>query len=367
MKPAARQTRVRWLQTLTDLPTAPGREEAVIGWVERWAAQRGLRIQADRAGNLILSLGSRSRRRPVVAVAHLDHPALVITVVNAGEAEAELRGGVLAPYLEGASVESGANTGKVVSFDADSGRAVLAWRGPDPVFPGTVFRWRFPVSALGIKDDILRARACDDLAGVAAALAALDRARYRELGHFSVLLTRAEEVGFVGAIAACELGSIPERAWVLSIECSRAFQDAPLGAGPVVRVGDASSVFSAALTNRLTDVVRARQIPHQRKLMSGGSCEATAFAALGWEATGLCLPLGNYHNMVDIDRVQARQHRARLAPEEISLADFHGLVDLLVAAAEDLDRPGPDLPQRLRTLYENERHVLEAPRTEHHA
>ncbi|HUO45474.1 MAG TPA: M20/M25/M40 family metallo-hydrolase [Acidimicrobiia bacterium] len=359
MNPAARATRVRWLQTLTDLPTAPGREEGVITWVEKWATRRGLRLRTDQAGNLILSLGTRSRRRPVVAVAHLDHPALVVTAVTHGEAVAELRGGVLAPYLDGAAIVSGANFGKVVSFDPESGTGALKFRGPDPVMPGTIFRWHFAASALGIKDNILRARACDDLAGVAAALVALDRARHRELAHFSVLLTRAEEVGFVGAIAACELGSIPADARVLSIECSRASTDAPLGAGPVVRVGDASSVFTASLTNHLTDVARSRRIPHQRKLMSGGSCEATAFAALGWEATGLCLPLGNYHNMVDIDRVQIGQRKARLAPEEISLTDFHGLVDLLVAAAEDLDHPGPDLPQRLRTLYENERHILD--------
>jgi putative aminopeptidase FrvX len=204
----------------------------------------------------------------------------------------------------------------------------------------------------------LRARACDDLAGAAAALSALDRLAAADVGNFSVLLTRAEEIGFVGAIAACELKTLPTGSRVLSIECSRQSADAPLGGGPIVRVGDGSSVFSSDLTNRVTETVRSRGIPHQRKLMAGGSCEATAFGALGYEATGLCLALDNYHNMADIDGVRAGTRRPRLAPEAISLSDFHGLVDLLSAVAVGLDSETSKLPQRLRKLYAEQRHLL---------
>ena len=41
--------------------------------------------------------------------------------------------------------------------------------------------------------------------------------------------------------------------------------------------------------------------------MPGGACEATAFSAYGYESTCLCLPLGNYHNMHDIDVVAGRR------------------------------------------------------------
>jgi hypothetical protein len=34
----------------------------------------------------------------------------------------------------------------------------------------------------------------------------------------------------------------------------------------------------------------------QRQLMSGGVCEASAFLAYGYRATGVAFPLGNYHN-----------------------------------------------------------------------
>jgi endoglucanase len=349
-------TRIRWLEALTTLVTAPGREERVVAWVEGWARRRGIDLHPDPAGNLLLSSPVKSRRRPVVAVAHLDHPALVVTG-GGNPATAELRGGVMAPYLPGAAVESERARGRVVAFEA--GIATVTWRGPGPIGPGDVFRWSFPAGELGVREGRPRAPVCDDLAGVAAALAALDILHRMGVSDFSVLLTRAEEVGFIGAIAACQAGTIPGRARVLSIECSKASAEAPLGGGPIIRVGDASTVFSSDLTNRIVEVARGAGLGFQRKLMTGGSCEATAFAAWGWEASGLCLALGNYHNMIDADGVRAGTRRARLGPEEISLADFGGLVDLLVAVVRGLDSGGSKLLPALREMYRERRGILE--------
>lgn len=371
MSQSGRTSHRRWLKALTDLPTASGKEAAVVSWVRTWADKRGLVVKADAGGNLLVGPPRRSRRRPVVAVAHMDHPALVIEETGAPLAGAllagRLRGGVYAEYLDGAAVqiesEGGPVRGRVVEFDQANQLAFLTARASDVRF-GDIARWHFGPATLGVKGDRLAARACDDLAGAAAALSALDVAVGKGINHFLVLLTRAEEVGFVGAIAACELKTIPAGARVLSIECSRASGDAPVGGGPIVRVGDASSVFSHELTNRVTEVVKQSSIPYQRKLMAGGSCEATAFAALGYEATGLCLALDNYHNMANIDLVRAGKRRARLAPEEISLADFDGLIALLMALAEGLDSAGrvsagPTLQSRLRHLYQTEKHVLD--------
>jgi putative aminopeptidase FrvX len=329
-------------------------------WVRAWAARRGLSVSDDRAGNLLVRSAERSRKRPVVAVAHMDHPALVVRRTGA-RTEVELRGGVYPEYVAKARLQLETATAprpvRLDEFDAITSRGWLGGSHGDAAV-GDIARWAFPPASLGVEGDRLRARACDDLAGAAAALSALDRLAGAGVDHFSVLLTRAEEVGFVGAIAACELKTIPTGARVLSIECSRASNDAPVGGGPIVRVGDASSVFSSELTNRVSDTARSAQLPHQRKLMSGGSCEATAFAALGYEATGLCLALDNYHNMVDIDGVRSGKRQARLGPEAISLADFHGLVDLLEAVALGLDSGKSKLPQRLRRLYKEEKHIL---------
>jgi len=359
---------IEWLLELTDLPTASGCESRVVDWVKRWADRRDLKVKTDEAGNLHISIRGRRRRRPVTAVAHMDHPALVVIENTRNRAIAELRGGVLAAYLEGAAVEHGDATRTIGRIESmTGGLASVSWRGPGPVVPGAILRWRFPQANLGIKEDRLRARACDDLAGVAAALTTLVRAQEASESHFSVLLTRAEEVGFVGALAACDLATLPLDTQVLSIECSRELSDAPVGGGPIVRVGDGSSVFTSDLTNRIAEVAKRRRIRHQRKLMGGGSCEATAFMAMGYEATGLCLALGNYHNMVAIDQVLAQERRARLAPEEIDVNDFHGLVDLLSAVASDLNSTQSDFSERMSQIYQTERHLLDPSPTTHNA
>ncbi len=355
--------RHRWLIELTNLPTTSGREHNVVAWVRAWAERRPqIRATADAAGNVLLTLKGRKRQAPVIAAAHMDHPGFVVESVEGKRLTALFMGGVMEPYFVGAAVEFhsiGGVIGAVVASapDVDSRVILDLGRGPTPA-AGDIGRWRFPARALGVKGDLLSAPACDDLAGVAAALVALDKARKNpQLNHFGVLLTRAEEEGFIGAIGACKLGTIPTGARLLSIETSRSFPDSPIGAGPIVRVGDLSSIFDHQLTNAVTEVVRARKITHQRKLMAGGSCEATAFGAYGHRATGLCLALGNYHNMADIDGVKAGGP-AVLAPEVISLADFDGLTGLMLAVAEGIDEASSSIADRLDRRYETSRHLL---------
>ena len=336
----------------------------MIGWVRAWVARRpDVRIKADGAGNLLLTLRGRSQRDPVIATAHMDHPGFVVESIDEGTITARFMGGVMAPYFDSARVEfSDSNDAVVIGTVTTYDRPIaeIAVNGPvRSLERGDIGRWRFTPRSLGIRGDRLRAPACDDLAGVAAALAALDKARKDpQLAHFGVLLTRAEEEGLLGAIAACELGTIPVRSRLLSIETSRAFPDAPIGAGPIVRVGDLSSVFDASLSNSVTDVVRKAGLHHQRKLMSGGSCEATAFGAYGFTATGLCLALGNYHNMVDIDGVAEGKRPALVGPEEISLADFDGLVALMLAVASKVDGSTNRVRDRLATNFEARKDLL---------
>ena len=343
---------------MTHLPTASGLEGAVIGWARSWARRRAdLLLSEDSGGNLLITQKGRHNRDPVLAVAHMDHPAFVVTDVSGRSATFEFRGGVRPEYFDRARVEFATGPGshgRVTSYDPTTRRGILEATGPTPR-AGDIARWRLPSRK---REGRLFAPACDDLAGCAAALAALDRARRRpDLRHFGVLLTRAEEMGFLGAIHAAKTGGIPAQARILSIETSRSSSDAPIGGGPVIRVGDAASVFDHDLTNRVSRAVAGSGLRHQRKLMSGGVCEATAFGAYGYQTTGLCLPLGNYHNMGDLEEVEAGRGQARPMPEEVSLADFHGLVDLLLVAAEGVGGEW-DLPQRLDEMYTEGRHIL---------
>src|SRR2546427_2885761 len=118
---------------------------------------------------------------------------------------------------------------------------------------------------------------------------------------------------------------MPRGALVVAMEMSKARPWARIGDGPIVRVGDRMTIFDATATYFLQEVARRSAIGAQRCLMDGGSTEATAFAGYGYRVGGLCLPLGNYHNMSANQTIRA---------EYVSVEDLEGLVRLTVAAAQ---------------------------------
>ena len=373
----------QWLLEVTGIPTAAGREHRVIEWVKRWVSRRSnLLLQQDRAGNLIISRragdGGTTRPKPLYITAHLDHPAFVVrNVIDNRTVELEFRGGVNDPYFENADIEiynsdDQAHDGRIIAIDSSASPFKIARvqlkNATDSIQSGDVGRWKFrgigaqPV----IQDGLLHTPACDDLAAVAAALAALDVLRNgKGYEHVGVLLTRAEEIGFIGAIAACKYKSVAKDARLICLENSRSYAESPVGGGPILRVGDKSSVFGPLLTNRIAAIMEAHQknnppFKWQRKLMPGGTCEATTFSAYGYTSTCLCLPLGNYHNMADIDGVAAGKRPARVAPEYISVGDYHGLIEMLAVTAAMIDRDDvPDLKARMEQLIKERGFVLE--------
>jgi endoglucanase len=354
---ASRAVAEKWLSTLTNIPTAPGIEAGVAAWVEGWAARRAdLAVRRDSGGNLFVTQKGRKSHPPVLAVAHMDHPAFVITD---DEGSFEFRGGVDSVYFEDARVDvvsrlDGA-TGRVRAYDPDRQTGKIEFLGD--VGPGDIAMWRFTGKRRA--KGMFQAPACDDLAGVAAALAALDRARgVASLRHFGLMLTRAEEVGLIGAIHAAKHRTIPDGARLLSIETSRALANARVGDGPIIRIGDRVTVFDDQMSNRISRAVEAAGITHQRKLMDGGGCEATAFGVYGYQATGLCLALGNWHNRGNLELVEAGDRSAATPMlEEISTDDFHGLVELLPVAALAVDAEDT-LGESLDRMYESSAHYL---------
>lgn len=354
---ASRATVEKWLTEMTNLATASGLEDDVVDWVTRWVARRDdLKLSLDSGGNLFVTQKGRKRHAPVLAVAHMDHPAFVITDDTGAF---EFRGWVDAAYFPGALIDVVSRldgpSGRVTSYDGETSRGTASFLGE--VAKGDIAMWRFRSTRQ--KSGLLRAPACDDLAGAAAALAALDEARRSpDLRHFGVMLTRAEEVGLLGAIHAAKHHTIPDRARLLSIETSRELPNARIGDGPIIRIGDRATVFDRELSNLITDAARDAGLAHQRKLMDGGSCEATAFGVYGYRATGLCLALGNWHNRGNLAAVEVGDHSAAIPMlEEISIDDFHGLIELLLLAAAAVDDENPRR-ERLDDLYEANTHYL---------
>lgn len=407
---AARTAHEKWLLELTGIPTASGREDRVIEWVLKWVAARRkkLAVVADLAGNLFIhqgpaleATGRAAGNRPLLITAHLDHPAFVLReVIDAKRARFEFRGGVHDPYFAKTAVEiidgsDRSRLGVIESLDSTAkpykqvvvritgaatplGTADRSRKKSDKAVSGTtgldvgdIARWKLPAPRIarsetgqGLRTRLIRTHACDDLAALAAALATLDSVAGRAgFEHVGVLLTVAEEVGFVGAIAAARNGGIPQDARLLCLENSRSFADSPIGHGAILRVGDRMSVFSPELTNRLGQLYLEHQrttpsFKFQRKLMAGGACEATAFSSYGYESTCLCLPLGNYHNMQDIDGALAGKP-AKVGPEFVALDDYHGLIEMLLIAAAGLDDLRvPSFRDRMERVFADNRGVV---------
>jgi endoglucanase len=381
---AQQRQHAKWLSDVTVIPTAAGHERRVVRWVKQWVAARSnLVLTTDPAGNLLIHQrrSKRTRKsiaRPLWITAHMDHPAFVVQrLIDAKTVELEFRGGVHDPYFRSARIEiidqrGQSHEARITELDrkAKPFKRVVAKvnRLAKGIMPGDIGRWRFAGKRKlpRIESGFFHTHACDDLAALAAALSAVDMLRNMPgCEHVGVLLTRAEEVGFIGAIAACEHGSVSKHARLLCLENSRSFAESPIGGGPIVRVGDRMSVFEPTLTNAVSMLMmdHAAANPNfkwQRKLMPGGTCEATTFSAYGFQSTCLCLPLGNYHNMQDIDAVVAgRAKTAKVGPEFIAMSDYHGLIEMLVVCATRLDSSKtPTLRAKMEQLYRDYGFVL---------
>ena len=270
-------------------PTAPFHEDAVRREIRALLADCAhIALTEYRFGNLLAHYRRGKFAARFAFAAHMDHPAYV---------GREFLGGVPERYLK---------------------------KKPRTRKFGAFRMWDLP--ACEVRSGRIRSRACDDLIGCTAIVAAL-----RELENTGAecsawgLFTRAEEVGFVGAIELAKSARLPKSVTVVSLETS-SVKGGPvkIGGGPIIRVGDRTSVFDSAATAQLQAAAKGAGIAHQRALMQGGTCEATAYALYGYRTAAMCVALGNYHNCGPGDRI---------APEYVSLRDTLGMARLCVAAA----------------------------------
>ncbi len=342
------------LRSVLALPTASFREHAVAAFVDAWAARTPTaRLRRDGGSNLLLTVGEGAMDGWVF-VAHMDHPGFVLRHTDARSAWAEFRGSVSEEYFPGSAVRffgpdrsvRAVFAQVVPSEDSPFALCRLELDEPADLPSGTVGMWDLP--AMRVRGTRIDARAIDDLAGVAAVLCALGDLAAAG-GRGAALLTRAEEVGFIGALAACRDRTLPTATRVVSIEASKAQPGAELGDGVILRVGDRARTFDPSLTAHLAAVAgrlaeAEEDFRFTRHLMPGGTCEATAFAAWSYATCGLCVPLGNYHNM-------GRERTIR--PERIDARDFACLVRLLTELGRSDERPSHTdavLRQRMERL-----------------
>ena len=347
------------LALLTDLlaqPTAPFREQRIVAWATRVLREHRVPFFLDPVGNVVVGCASRrdytrqvrtNTQEPLrLFIAHMDHPGFHgVRWLGRNRVRVQWHGGSPIRYLAGAPVWIADEAGNLHAGRMRAARLTRAGRSidtaevhlrgslaaprpePDSLYGG--FGFRAPVWTSG---KLLYTKAADDLVGVFAIVVTaieLYRRGARARAPFIGLLTRAEEVGFVGAIGHFELGWLkaPRRpVLAISLESSRTLPQAEIGKGPVVRLGDRRTVFEPNALNVLTAVAQ-RVLPkrHQRRIMDGGTCEATAATVYGLHAIGLSVPLGNYHNQGLEGGPDCRGPNGP-APEFVHLDDVDGMI-----------------------------------------
>lgn len=381
------------LISLLSQPTAPFREEHVSALAARVLADAGVPFFDDPLGNLVVGADSPKAYQRLlrthsddplrVFIAHMDHPGFHgVRWLNPRVLTIKWHGGSPVKHLNGAQVwladaegEVGAGvlrnvTLNTLRYGIDTAEVHLATElfsdhrpAADELFGG--FKFRKPVWKSG---SLLYTKAADDLVGVfcivATALEAFGKNTTKTPPPFIGLLTRGEEVGFIGAIGHFELGWLQAAQRPLlcvSLEASRTLPGAIVGQGPVVRLGDRRTLFQSGGTHLLTELAE-KILPkkYQRRVMDGGTCEGTAATAFGFPTIALTVPLGNYHNQGFEGGPDCRAAEGP-APEFVHLDDVEGQRKLCLALLRghlDWADPWKKVRARLRKNYRAYRKFL---------
>jgi putative aminopeptidase FrvX len=350
--------RLQLLKEILQQPSAPFREQHVVRCVSQHLEKAGVPFFFDPVGNLVIGVKSgqeykrllrKKSKDPVrVFIAHMDHPGFHgVSWVSKNRLQIKWHGGSPVKHLAGAKVwlasddklltegrlakirllesKLAIDTAEVRLNHSDNELNRLSAKS---IYGGFAFRSHYWTSGKR-----LYTRAADDLVGVftivSTAIDVFKRGKSNQT--FLGILTRAEEVGFVGAVRHLQTGWLQESkrpVVCVSLEASRTLPNAHVGKGPVVRLGDRRTIFDSAYLQVLTQVAE-KILPgqYQRRIMDGGSCEATATTAWGLPTIGITLPLGNYHNQGFEGGMDCRQPEGP-APEFVNLDDIEGELKL---------------------------------------
>jgi len=343
------------LQRLLSLPTAPFHERFVSTFLREQLTRSGIEFACDEYGNITARTGGDAE---LALVAHMDHPGFEIVSASASTAEAAWYGGVAARYFPGARVVVyDQETGEVVSRGAirkirknTAGRVeALTLSMKTRVRAGDFGAWDL-VPFRRVRS-LIHTKAADDLVGCAAVLLTLKRLRANGVATgVRGVFTRGEEYGFLGTLGMIRSGALPRAVKVISVETSKALPGVVLGGGPVIRLGDRASMFDHRMVYFMDagagDLAqRDRRFRFQRRVMDGGTCEATPYQLAGHIAGGVAIPLHNYHN----------QGKTRIGAEAVAIRDVEAAVDLLTELSRrigDFDSVGEELKKRIESGWE---------------
>lgn len=317
-------------------PTAPFRESWVKQALVKKFNDEKLPFFEDSFGNFWIGPSNlrQARQSELVFISHLDHPGIIVQRIDWKEDEKSI-GTAQGIWLGGGPMDI--RNKKVLVFShADLGFQFTGTvyhhtngaRGPNEVhikldaskhnkesrkaIDECIARnsawgaclW-FPKN-VEFKKNLCWTKAADDLMGVCSLLHAYSNV-YRQNKHvknkISLIFTRAEESGFHGTLGILLKKWLnPGKTVMISVEASAVRPGGVLHGGPVLRLGDKMSLFQTEMINWMKHqgVALQKKSPSfqfQAQIMSGGSCEASAFQLFGFKVGGFSIPLLNYHNL----------------------------------------------------------------------
>ena len=335
------------LDSLAETPAVSANEGPVRAIVLKelpdWARARA---QTDDMGNVWVAVGPEGES--TVFMAHMDEVGWAVEAIDSnGTVRLARRGGVIPSAWEGqpARVQLDANSGASSAANFEELNGVFLTRSaPEGKHPDEVTAWfgmdAVELAAAGAKPGMgvtgykeghrigryrYTARSLDDRAGVAALLMALKTLNPDSLNHRVIFAWSVqEEVGLLGAESLAERFGASSRR-IYSVDTfvssdtpleSRHFAFAPLGAGPVLRSIENTSMATPHELDRNISIARDAGVTVQIGLTQGGT-DGTTFTYWGVPNSGLSWP-GRYSH----------------SPAEVlDLRDLASLSDLILAMA----------------------------------
>ena len=358
------------LKRLMEIPSSPYYEAALSDYIQSYLDSLQLKFKTDQFGNIICRYtnGNIKNTSPVALIAHMDHPGIELLEQLNGHTDKYLAkplGGV--PFAV-------FNRTFPVSIVTGSGERIPAISKPlkqsqnsknysknnleIQILESTKLtppvQVIFDVEEFHSTNEIITARALDDLAGCSAMLSTLEYLVTNEkTANVFTIFTRAEEVGLIGARLLAKNKTIPMNSTIISIEASPIIPGVIQGDGPIIRTGDALTTFDATAELILYNSAKSLQkedpsFVFQRHLMSGGACEATAFAQEGYNVTGIALPLGNWHNATS----NIRDPKGNIGAEYIAKSDFLNAIKLIKRTTIIQNDENIEIPAKLPEVSE---------------
>ena len=335
---------------LSSIPTTSFHENLVSDYIKKKLNEHEIDFSQDNWGNIEVLLAGETNKE-IVYISHMDHPGFeIVEKVQNNLYKAKTLGGL--PKLcdvenTDLKIINGNNVikGNLIPYEEDNSSEFKSkisrpsfnserWLNKEYVFIETDIDDKdYPIPAVFdlpkpiINNDQVVTPVADDLAGCSLILETLIKLKNVNTNYsIRAIFSRAEEVGLLGARIIAKTGRVSKDSIIVSVETSSELPGAVSGAGPIIRAGDRATTFDNSgeiiLLSSVKQLVEQNDnFLFQRQLMSLGGCEATAFAAFGYKATGISLPLINWHNANPEGKVES---------ERISITDYQNALDIMI-------------------------------------